>query len=634
MDSPRPRPVMSVSEQQQQQQRPEEEGKDAGLYAVAPGGVMRTDSEDEEEEDMPPLENEGVASNEETARMKNITTSTDGDVFLVLGLPAHSTVGCDAKAIGTGPATLGGGGGGDGFQGIRDIPPGTHFIWVSEPSAMSRCGYWFVTDPATGRQVRVKQWDKFNEVLVDPASQFEVRDHRENVASLYPQLVPYGFEGARGGGGRGRDGLAMAGARPTSNTSMPPEGISGVTATKSDEAQLWERLTCCVTNKVLSRVTGKTGASEWLVDTSDTAAGETGGVAGPATSSFLSPLPGQTGGPSTNTYSHTHKAVYQTLVGSTGELHFLFPEGDIDLHEYKVGVDHSSPGNNRPGAATDAHLPDTSLDILRLVDTPGTGITGEDLVGELQFTFLTGLHLSNLSCVDQWWHLVLKVFLRAHELLAMRPSLSLLFLQTLYAQMIYNEEYIVGGTPSQPPPTSSSSTNRVQEVEEMVNVDVRHEYGGGASNTATGNNATSILDIVPGNKKKLRAALTLYKRRMNEILLDDFGGARGGKPGGPGGDDNIAAQRREATTITPEQSAVGQVFAELEAWFWRLGWDLRTDYVHRPHTHKSSKEGGKDEEEDEEDGDEGYGYEDDDEYKPVIVDLDENGREVGMISFD
>lgn len=549
---------------------------------------------------MPPLEQDEDGSNAETAEtnMLNLmgpaastTTTNTGDIFLILDLPANSTVGCDAKAIGTRPAESGSGGTGSEFQGIREIPSGTHFIWVSIPNAMSRCGFWFVTGPKDkGPIVRVKQWDTFNEVLVDPASQFEVRNLRENMESLYPQLISHGFESAAG---------VSAAAQPMTSGPLTPAS-GNPSGTKLGEAKLWERLTNCITEGLLSRVTGKTmpPGSEWLFDTSDTAVGETGGVIGSTAASYQ-----KTG---TATTSNVHKAVYQNLVGSTGELNFLFPEGDIDLHEY-IGI--TKQHDDQPGDGASSSLtPDTSLDILRLVDTPVTGVAGEDLVGELQLTFLTGLHLSNLSCVDQWWHLVLKVFLRAHNLLIRRPSLTLLFLRTLYAQVVYNEEYIAGPSSS---PNNSRDSNQTREEPKEGIVDVRYEYGGEAGASGGNTTAASILDIVPGNKKKLRAALTLYKRRMNEILLD------------------FAPGDAQRGAITPEQSQVGQVFAEMEAWFWRWGWDLRTDYVNSKHEGKMAKNLKQNDEEEEDDDDD----DDDDEYKPVIVDLDENGREVGMVSF-
>ncbi|KAJ4392045.1 hypothetical protein N0V93_005666 [Gnomoniopsis smithogilvyi] len=445
--------------------------------------------------DMPSLEGD-----EDIATAATESPVSGGDVFLLLDLLPNSTVGCDAKAMGTGTSQ---------FQGIRDIPPGSHFIWVSEPNAMSRCGYWFLATPQR-QQVRVKQWDKFNEVLVTPASEFEARDMRDNVAQLYPQLIPYGTDGS---------------------------SSQARTSGKDDDAALlWRQLTACISEKLLARVTGKNkpDVGEWLVDTSDSAAGEDG---------F----------PRTKTTTQT----YQTLVG-TGELNFLFPEGDVDLHT-ATGLDEDL-------------VPDTSMDILRLLDTPGTGVTEADLIGELQFTFLTGLHLSNLACIEQWWHLLLKIFLRAHKLVNLRPGLSLAFLTTLHSQMVYNETYIS--------PNNSSDDAEPQ-----------HEYGG------TGG-ATSLLDVIPGNKRKLRQALTLYKRRMNELLLN--------LPGG---------------LLTSEQGQVGKAFVEVEEWFWKLGWDLRTDYVKGE---KDGKDRGADDD---------LPYDEDDEYKPVIVDLDDHGREVGLVSF-
>ncbi|KAF3770278.1 hypothetical protein M406DRAFT_87097 [Cryphonectria parasitica EP155] len=445
----------------------------------------------------------------------------NGDVFLILDLPPNSTVGCDSKAIGIGAS--------GGFQGIRDIPTGTHFLWVSAPEAMSRCGYWFVAAGDRAR-VRVKQWDKFNEVLVDPASSFEARDHRDNVASLYPQLTPYGF-GEGGGGGAGGAG-------------------------RDDDAQLWRRLTACISERLLARVTGRHGVDEWLVDTSDTAAGDSG---------F----------PQTKTTQ-----TYQTITGS-GELNFLFPEGDVDLHAVLQGGGHDDD------TAAAAGPPDTSHDILRLLDTPGTGVDSADLVGEMQLTFLAGLHLSNLACVEQWWHLVLKIVLRAHQLVLLRPPLALSFLTTLHAQLVYDERYIAGGASSDPARNLADG-----------------EYGGSGGNGGS----TSILDIIPGKKRQLRDALTLYKRRMNEMLLDL---PRGGQQHG------VAASGL---------GDLGRAFVELEAWLWRLGWDLRTDYVRKKDDGDGVMEGmGYNEEEDDDD--------DDDEYRPVIVDLDDTGREVGLVSF-
>lgn len=446
------------------------------------------------------------------------TAPLDGDVFLILDLRPNSTVGCDARAINTGTS---------GFKGIRDIPPGPHFVWVSEPNALSRCGYWFVAQDKA--RVRVKQWDKYNEVLAEPASKFELRDHRDNVASLYPQLVSF------------RHG--------ESDQATTSAAVGGPGGDDGDETQLlWRQLTSGISEGLLARVTRRSDASEWLVATSDTAQGEAG-------------------------FPQTTQ-LYKAVVGPR-ELEFLFPEGDVDLAAAAVAAGRRGQADNVTTITDDADAdatgpPDTSSEILRLVDTPGTGVSEADVLGELQLTFLTGIHLTNLSCVDQWWHLVLKVVLRAHRLALQRPRLAADLLRTLHAQMVYDEKYIAGGGDGDP-----------------------RDQG------------TSILDIVPVNKRKLRRALALYRRRLDQLLLD--------------------LPRGQATA---EQGAVGKAFGELEAWFWKFGWDLRTG------------SGGGEEKRPARDGygiiargDDDDNDDDDDDYKPVIVDLDADGREVGLVSF-
>ncbi|KUI65077.1 hypothetical protein VM1G_00392 [Cytospora mali] len=521
--------------------------------------------------DMPPLGDDVAVSGGLTAPGTSTRGGVEGgDAFVVLDLPKHSTVGCDAKAIGTGTSE---------FRGFRDIPPGPHFIWISEPGAMSRSGHWFVTADGEGKgRVRIKQWDKFNEVLVQPASRFEVRDLSENIASLYPQLVPHGY------GGGGDDYTTTTTTTTTTAAAVAPRKISQGRPDIEDEdpAQVWRRLTSAIDEKVLSRITGKRGVSEWLVDTSDSAKGEPG-------------------------FPHTTQT-YKTVAG-TGELDFLFPEGDVDLGAIGHGRDNpraagagGGGGDGGKGEGADHATPDTTVSILRLLDHPGTRITDSDLLGELQFAFLTGLHLSNLSCVDQWWHLVLKVILRAHDLALVRPGLARAFVQTLHAQMVYNEEYITGNSGGSAAAAAGGGgggggggRNEEGEEEEGFGDEQshRHEYGGADAQ------GTSILDIVPGNKRKLREALALYKRRMDEILL------------------NVPGEER----ITAEQGAVGQAFVDMETWFWQFGWDLRVD-ARRERSKGRGAGGGGDEHED-----------GDDEYQPVIVDLDENGREVGLVSF-
>ncbi|TPX11197.1 uncharacterized protein E0L32_001015 [Thyridium curvatum] len=464
----------------------------------------------------------------------------NGDCFLILGLPSDFTVGCDMMALNTKQTE---------FLGFRDLHPGPHFIWVSEPSAMSRCGYWFVTKERG--DVRVKQWDSYTEVLGEASSQFEVRNHKDNIESTYRQLVPYRY----------RPDDSMPPPPPPKDPPRPGSVAGPDLAT--DDAVIWHHLTSYITEHLLCRVTGKKGAaSEWMVETSDMARGEVN-------------------------FAQASR-LFKAVAGS--ELSFLFPRGDVDLHLLL-----------RPTG--EKKLPDTTADVLRLLEatatapTTTTGLTEGDLVGELQFAFLTGAHLSNLSCMEQWWHLVLKVVFRAYGLALARPVLCRSLVQTLHAQLVYNEKYISGGNDDDDDGDGAGSQRQ------------QHPKLGGA---------TGILEATsPRNMHRLREALKLYKRRLDEALLG-LGDA-----------------------ITREQAAVGHAFVDLEAWFWKHGWDLRS----------SSDEYYVAAAGDEEGGEQRKGWarlgvphrgghgpddsdEDDDEYEPVVVQLDAEGREVGLVNWN
>lgn len=65
----------------------------------------------------------------------------------------------------------------------------------------------------------------------------------------------------------------------------------------------------------------------------------------------------------------------------------------------------------------------------------------------------------------------------------------------------------------------------------------------------------SILDHDENLAKDLKMLLTVFKSRMDELLL------------------------AQGTNITDDQAAVGKSFEALESWLWKWGWDLRGNYV-------------------------------------------------------
>lgn len=461
----------------------------------------------------------------------------NGDCFIIIALPDKFTVGLDTIALTTSN--------GKDFRGFRDIPPGPHFLWMSEPGAISRCGYWFVT--GQHGEVRVKQWDRYNEVLGDAASQFEVREQKRSIEETYPTLVPHNFQG---------DVASTITAPPPPPKDQPRRGSVPDPDPEftQDNVLIWRGLTSAISPAFLSRVTGKKTVSEWLVDTTDSAKGD---IRFQASTKLM-----------------------KSIVGS--QLDFLFQQDIIDLQLLNiVGGGHSSD-DTTPRILTLLHNSNRSSASSEFSNPSAPIVSESDILAELQFTFVTGLHLGNYTCIEQWWHLLLKIILRAHQLVLSRPTLVRFLLQTFHAQMVYNDRYIDQAAAAEHPGRATDP------------------YRTEASAPKDGELSTqSILETIPRNKAKLREALTVYKRRLNQALLG------------------------ERNNISPEQGAVGHAFADLEAWFWRYGWDLRSDYNDDA---EPVVPGGPTPLEDTDS--------EADDYAPVVVQLDEQGREVGLVNFD
>ncbi|PKS13296.1 hypothetical protein jhhlp_000067 [Lomentospora prolificans] len=413
-------------------------------------------------------------------------SSPDGDVLRIMDLPEKFTVGYDSVSFTT-----------QNFRGLKDIPHGSHFVWASASDASSmRTGFWFLTGPKEA--IHVVQWDKFNDVLGDPASQTEVRIQKDNIPDLYPELPSY--------------------------YALPTAISKGVDVQQRvddlKENGIWRRLTSHITEKILKRITGRQ-TGPWHVHTTDRVKG----------SIILA----------------SERELEKTVsVVAVSELNFSFSQTDKTYSIEAIG------------SARTQQAVDSTAYLTSVIDTPESGLTDSDIVGEVQFAFIVGMHLGNESCVLQWWHMVLRILLRAFSLVVTKPQLSKLFIETLTAQLSYNESHLDG----------------------------------------------SILDYGVDSSRDLRLALTIFKRRLDEQLLTLNGNA------------------------TNEQVAVGKAFLELESLAWKLGWDLRADYV------RSGKIMLEDGEEVELDMDDLEAEDERGEFAAVVVEIDEHGRPKDMVSWD
>ncbi|KAL7919911.1 AAR2 domain-containing protein [Trichoderma austrokoningii] len=412
-----------------------------------------------------------------------------GDVLLILDLPEVSLVGYDAVSFTA-----------KHFGGIRDIPTGPHFFWVTHPDSGSvRTGFWITSSGID--QVHVLQWDKFTETILEP-SRAEARIQADNLESFHEKLVPY--------------------HDPSSVNQEPIKMESSLDQDSKEKLRMWKRLSESVTERVLNRVTGQR-ANSWHVDTTDRVKGAVLLAA----------------------EMELERRLSNHLLQSR-ELNFSFSQNSKTYNAESLGAD-------RTLAATDA-----TPYMKSVMTAPGKELTDDDVVGELQFAFIVGVHLGNDACIQQWWHMVLKLVLKAHLLPEYFPVLASKLLQAIASQIRYSSEWL----------------------------------------------GESILDYGGSNSHDLRLALIVYKRRLAEVL------------------------ERLGQEATADQIKVGSSFAKVEAEVVGLGWDLYGDYLRKG---KVMMEDG---EEVELEMAELQAEDERGEWAPEVVQLDEQGRQLDLVSWN
>lgn len=169
-----------------------------------------------------------------------------------------------------------------------------------------------------------------------------------------------------------------------------------------DGDSVWDFLAYAIDTCVLDAVTGRS-APEWHVSTSDRVAGE---IQMPA------------------------EAELYNEAGA--RLHFTFP------------IDAKLINPETTGAERTQQALDPTAWVLRTLSEPSGPRCLDQLVGELQFAFLTGMHLGNFSCLEQWWFIVNKIIFRSYELAVTSPVLCQSLVRSFHAQLVYNEQFLEG----------------------------------------------------------------------------------------------------------------------------------------------------------------------------------------------
>ena len=505
----------------------------------------------EAEPGMPPLEEED----------EKVRGGSGGDVIILDNLPAVFTIGCDHVSLSTTTTP---------FRGVRGVPPGPHLVWVAPTdSTSSRSGFWFVTDGSGGGPrpaIHAWRWDAFNEVLVggvDGAAQCdgESRNMRRRLAQILPALAPYRFPAS---------GSASANRRQEEADLLPPF--------IQDKASMWSYLTSAITPQLLDSIIGDrrrtertTAGVSWPVTSSDRVLGES---RTPEEARLYSSGIGSSGGgggdssessPPLRFMFRMDEQLFDTAAeGAERTRQALDPTGWILGMLDKEEGPSSKPTLSASSVATPSSNPSPGDD----------SAPAGQLIGELQLAFLTGAHLGNFSCLEQWHFALGRVALRAYGLADERPRLARDVLRILHAQLAYADLFLDSGG---------------DILEELV-----PERGRGSSHGHA--------------RGGLRKALTTYRARLEE--RKKLTGA------GDGGGEGL----RE----------VADAFGDLEAYLARgRGWDLRADAYLRSGDLML------------EDGevvhvelDEFADEDERGEFAPVVVGLDDLGRQTDLVSWD
>lgn len=273
---------------------------------------------------------------------------------LLLDLPLKSLAGIDLLSFTITPR----------FKGVRNLPPGWHFIFCSSNDSFSvRYGAWFQVKLNSPNEVElhVKRWDVENEQLVQETNQTELMKLRVNLGSIWKEnLTPY---------------------RQTSSQDAPsPSDIA------EEQSADWQHLTDCISPSLLSRILGET-PEHWTISSASSARADADDIPNLST-------PGTEG----------------SEVQHEKELQFL----PIDLKR-------TWPANARGRERTEAAR-DHSWYLNSLIERHCMKRDDKEIIGELQFCFLMVLCLNNFSCLEQWKR-ILSLLFTSFKAVAERPEL-------------------------------------------------------------------------------------------------------------------------------------------------------------------------------------------------------------------
>lgn len=264
-------------------------------------------------------------------------------------LPNNAFLGLDLLSLTTSPN----------LQGIKNLPPGYHFLYSSSDASLSiRHGHWFfIPAPASateGRQYESKtihwRWSGENECLVPEADVSEIESAQADLGRVWERgLLDYRQPGSKKEGGKlGRE---------------------------------WRELTEYITDDLLDRVLGTVASQDWAGKRSPASRRSWSISSVSSAPQDVEKIPGLT--------------VSEAVIECEKQLEFL----PIDL---KRTWREGAVGRERTDAVRDRSWYLGQLIELAVESGGDRRVGAAQLLGELQLCFLMILTLANWSCLEQW----------------------------------------------------------------------------------------------------------------------------------------------------------------------------------------------------------------------------------------
>ncbi|EAS33323.3 AAR2 family protein [Coccidioides immitis RS] len=334
--------------------------------------------------------------------------------LVISDLPPTTLVGIDLFSFNSTPN----------FYGVKDLPPGAHFLYTSTTESFSlRSGEWFyVGENGSPNQlarqshidIRLRKWDKALEAVVpvdenSDAGRQQAMRQRANLGRIWASGGFLAYQ-------------SQLNARPTTTVGDGANTIS-YQHERAPSRGDWQRLSSSISPSVLDRILGQSDSLDqrWTITSGSSASRDTDYIPGLSTTDMANSM------------------------GVAGErekeLRFIPVDLKKTWREGAIGRERTEAAQDRSWALGD--LIKHGIPAPKLSDVNSDAAGEEQVLGELQFTFLMVLTLMNFSSLEQWKRL-LGLILTCKSAMKEREDFFVKVLQLLRLQLCHFED-VEGG---------------------------------------------------------------------------------------------------------------------------------------------------------------------------------------------